>query len=631
MRRRALQTLAALLIAGLWGGWLGYRQLDGDIGALERFEAAMSDLRTVIRGERVAPDLVTIVAIDDETVRRIGRYPLPRTELARLIDQIAAQQPKAIALDLLLLDVTTPEADAALAHALGLRPTALAAAAVFADSRQAVTASDGAPLSRLPLVDRFVLPLPSFAEHAAIGVVNVATDQSGTPRAFPMLFRGSERIEMSLTLRAAALATGADPIIEPDGVRIVDRLIPTDIGHRLPLAFYGRRGTIRTLSAADSMPADAIAGRIVVIGATVTGGGDNFPTPFAPVMPGVEVMATAINHLLTGDGPRRDRTIRRVDALLAWALPMLLVGLLAWRRNAVGLIASAGVLLLWLGGNWLAFSHGVLLSAALPLAAAVPTTLLFGAWQLWSGRRRAEHFASKSALFQQFQAPALGEWLSRDPGFLLEPVRQDASIVFIDLSGFTALSETLGADAVRALLKDFHALVDNEATAHSGLVTSFLGDGAMILFGLPKPAAEDACNAVSCCAGLSRQTAAWLASLPPKIAARIGFKIGAHCGEIVASRLGGGSHQHITATGDTVNIASRLMEVAARHHADLALSDAMLRAAGPDCILLRGGDLSGPQDAPIRGRSHTLAVWLWRDRPAGEIAPGRAGLKSEKT
>ena len=98
---------------------------------------------------------------------------------------------------------------------------------------------------------------------------------------------------------------------------------------------------------------------------------------------------------------------------------------------------------------------------------------MFGALQLWSGRQRAQHFATKSALFQQFQAPALGEWLSRDPGFLLEPVRQNASIVFIDLSGFTALSETLGADAVRELLKDFHALVDNEATAHGGIVTSF--------------------------------------------------------------------------------------------------------------------------------------------------------------
>ena len=56
--------------------------------------------------------------------------------------------------------------------------------------------------------------------------------------------------------------------------------------------------------------------------------------------------------------------------------------------------------------------------------------------------------------------------------------------MFVDLSGFTSLSETLDPDATRALLKEFHALVDKEVTRCGGMITSFLGDGAMILFGL---------------------------------------------------------------------------------------------------------------------------------------------------
>ena len=80
----------------------------------------------------------------------------------------------------------------------------------------------------------------------------------------------------------------------------------------------------------------------------------------------------------------------------------------------------------------------------------------------------------------------LRKWLTRNPDFLLEPVHQDAAIVFIDLSGFTSLSETLGMDAVLGMLKDFHALVDREVLAHRGVITSFQGDGAMILFGLPE-------------------------------------------------------------------------------------------------------------------------------------------------
>jgi adenylate cyclase len=127
------------------------------------------------------------------------------------------------------------------------------------------------------------------------------------------------------------------------------------------------------------------------------------------------------------------------------------------------------------------------------------------------------------------------------------------------------------------------------------MITSFLGDGAMILFGLPAAAAEDASGAADCALGLCMSTGRWLASLPPSTASRFGFKVGAHFGVIVVSRLGGGSYQHITAAGDTVNVASRLMEVAASHGAELALSDELLQAAGRDCALFKSGVLVGPK------------------------------------
>ena len=92
---------------------------------------------------------------------------------------------------------------------------------------------------------------------------------------------------------------------------------------------------------AGEIAPDAIRNRIVVVGSTVTGGGDFFPTPFDPLMPGVEVISTAIAHLMAGDGILRDRSVRIADGIVAVVLPMVLVGLLAWRRSAVGLIAAA--------------------------------------------------------------------------------------------------------------------------------------------------------------------------------------------------------------------------------------------------------------------------------------------------
>jgi adenylate cyclase len=621
MSGRTFQTLVALALAALWALALGYGHWRGDVGLLDRAEAALTDLRTLARGERTAPDQVTIVAIDDEVAHREGSYPLARRDLAGIVSAIARLKPKVIAIDLLLIDHGPPDGDAALMRSFDTGPTVIAAAAVFAQSRQSLATAEDGPLARLPLAEKFLLPLDSFAAHAAIGVVNVTTDQSGTPRAVPMLFRSSERVEMSLPLRVAALATGMDPIIEPNQLVLGGRPIPTDIDHVLPLAYYGRRGTIRTVSAAAALDGtltpDAIEGRIVVIGTTVTGGGDVFPTPFDPVMPGVEVIATAVSHLMTGDGMLRDEGVRIADAIVALALALALVSLLTWRRSAFGLIMTAATLLAWLAANFVAFSHGVWLSAALPIAAAVPPAILFGAVQLWQNRRRAHDLGLESELFQRFQAPALREWLTRNPQFLLEPVHQNAAVVFIDLSGFTSLSEILGPEAVRELLKDFHALVDAEVNARRGIVISFMGDGAMILFGLPEPGADDAANAVLCCVNLSCRSERWLKTLPASVAARTGFKIGAHFGPSIASRLGGESFQHITATGDTVNVASRLMEVAAKNGAAIALSGELMRQAGPDHVLHRQGVLTGPRETQIRGRASPLDVWLWRDDSSG--------------
>ncbi|MFB9980066.1 CHASE2 domain-containing protein [Mesorhizobium kowhaii] len=616
MSRRALPTLIALILAGLWGAGLGFAHWRGNLWFLDRVEATMTDLRTLVRGTAKPPELITIVAIDDEAVRHEGAYPLSRATLARLVDTIARLGPKAIALDLLLVDPGAKDNDEALARSLSASASVIAAAAVYPGGEQWTTAEGEGPIAGVPNAERFLWPLKAFSDAAAVGVVNVATDKTGTPRFVPLLFRAGDRLETSFPLRVAAMAAGKDPEIAADHLSLGGRSIRTDVGHILPLTFYGPRGTIRTISAATVLEGQldprTILDRIVVIGATATGTGDVYPTPFDPILPGVEVMSTAIAHLMGGDAIVRDQYVRLADAGFAVVLPMVLVGLLAWRRNAGGLAAIAGVILIWLVVNMTAFLHHIWLSAALPMTAAIPPAILFGAAQLWLGRSRAQFFATQSQLLQRVEAPGMGEWLAKHGDFLSEPVRVDAAILFIDLSGFTGLSETLGPIATRELLNNFYALVGEEVTSCGGVVTSFMGDGAMILFGLPEPATNDAFNAARCCVGLSSRTNDWLASLPASIASRLGFKIGAHHGTIVASRLGGEGRQHIAAIGDTVNVASRLMEIAADQNAEVAVSDVMLDVAGRDCALFKSGTLKGPVETQIRGRSGSLAIWLWQ-------------------
>src|SRR3954471_19619330 len=302
MSNRRLQTLIALLLAGLWGAAIYLGQVGGHLKFLDRIESTLTDLRTLARGVKVPPDIVTIVAIDDGMVKRGGAYPPSRSDLAKIIDAIAQLGPKVIAVDLLLVDRGTADGDAALARSLAAVPTVLAAAAVFPETSQPVAADSGGPLARLPRAERFLLPLQAFADQAEVGIANVATDRSGTPNAVPTLFRTSDKIELSFPLRVAALAIGKPLTIEPNRLVFGDRSVPTDSDYALPITYYGPRRTIRTVSAASAIEGqldrEAIQDRIVVLGAAVTGQGDFFPTPFDSLMPGLEVIATAITHLV---------------------------------------------------------------------------------------------------------------------------------------------------------------------------------------------------------------------------------------------------------------------------------------------------------------------------------------------
>ncbi|MCB8822535.1 CHASE2 domain-containing protein [Microvirga rosea] len=609
-----------MIAAGLWGGALASAHWSGGIAVLDRIEAPLTDLRFLLQGPRPPPTSVVIVAIDDRTAQEVGAYPLPRTVIADILTELTRKNPKAIALDLLLVDRSLKESDEKLAAALRKIPSILAAAALFDTKAQPTFTEAGNDLLNLPRAQNLFLPLRLFADAAAVGSVNIATDRSGVPRHIPLLLNLNDQLVPSFPLRTISVVKERNPVLGDNMIEIGDTRIRTDIGYMLPLRFYGPAGTIQTVSASDVLnnrvKDDVVRDRIVVIGSTVTGGGDVFPTPFDQVLPGAEVLATAISNLAQGDALIRDRRVRIIDAMTATILPILLVLLLAWHRSTWGFAIIGTVALLWIAITVVAFTQGIWLSATLPLAAAAPPAILFGAMRLWSDRRRADDLAREGDTLKRFQPPSLAERLARDPDFLADPVHQRTAMVFIDLSGFTGLSETLNLDDMQEMLRGFHTLVDAETVRHHGLVASFMGDGAMALFGLPEPAPDDAANAVAACIGLCARMEPWLASLPGSVSSRLGFKVGAHCGDIIASRLGGDSHQHITVVGDAVNVASRLMEIAAFHHAEVALSDELLRNAGSVATLRGEGILEGPFPTAIRGRSGSIPIWLWRKSPA---------------
>src|SRR6516225_5695627 len=137
---------------------------------------------------------------------------------------------------------------------------------------------------------------------------------------------------------------------------------------------------------------------------------------------------------------------------------------------------------------------------------------------------------------------------ARSSALLRKPKCHQAAILFVDLSGFTGLTESLGPAWTRDLLVELHERIERAATAHHGFVVSYMGDGAMIVFGLPAPQPLDAACALAAIEQLHRDLSAWLGNLPPVALGKLSPRVGGHFGPVVLSRLGTADHQHIAAT-----------------------------------------------------------------------------------
>jgi len=396
----------------------------------------------------------------------------------------------------------------------------------------------------------------------------------------------------------------------PGGASVSGNVRATDIGWHLPLRFFGPRGTIRTISAQSLLVGEEpdLKGQLVLIGATATGVGDRFSTPYDPVLPGVEVMATGIANLLQGTHLIRDKTVRKTDA--AAALVLVTAGCLA--LFLLPLVTGA-MLFLGLLGGWIAvtaifFSQSYWLSVALPIAVSLPPLAGFALVRHLFDRREAKAHEKARKALGRFQAPALADSIAEDPSFLQSPRAQNAAVLFVDLAGFTAVSETLGPVATRDLLKEFHALVVDQCSCHEGVVLDFMGDGAMVAFGVPDPSQMDSARALQASFALNSKIKTWMENLPQ--AAKLqGVRIGAHCGQIVLSRLGHDQQQQIAASGDCVNVASRLLEIAREHGASIAVSSQLLSEARTAAPALPAPDKT--KVVGIRGRSQDMSVAMW--------------------
>jgi adenylate cyclase len=602
--------LAAALVLG---GALGALELNGLASPLDRIENLTLDWRFLLAGARPAPPGVVIVAIDDEALSEAGGDAPTRKMISRIVRALAAFHPQSIAIDVAFLNARDAEADAELASALRTAPAVVAAIGVFDPVDPSGGEAEPNDLALAPAASSVLWPIDAIRDTAQVGLANVSTDSSGVPRYIPMIYRTPDGVVPSFALAAASEGLQAEPVLGPDRIEIAGRVREMDLGYHMPLRFYGPEGSFQRISAAQvlrgGLDPEAVRGQVVVVGVTAAGAADSFATPFDRVAPGAEVFATAIGNLIAGDGLARTRSTRRIDAVAAVALPVAMILLMAMRRAAIGLTLASLVFVLGFGGVFLAFLNGYWLSIAAPFASALPLTVGFAAARSIFERRVGTRIAAERSTLARFQAPLLLDQILREPDFLEKPVRQDIAVMFLDLSGSTGVAEALGPEWSRDLLSAMQTLVEREVTAHGGVVINYMGDGVLAVFGLPKPQTNDPARALTAVDSLCGSMTAWLADLPPVARGRLDFRIGLHFGPAILSRLGSPSHQQITATGDTVNVASRLLEVAKQEHCRVVVSEDLFEAANATLPAESvNAQLFTPMTVSIRGRTGPLQV-----------------------
>jgi signal transduction histidine kinase len=250
-----------------------------------------------------------IVAIDDDSLARIGRWPWSREKLGQLIGRIESAKPRAIAVDVLLNDPTSPEEDNALASAIANTHAIVLAAHMDGDHWR-----DPAP--------------PFLQKHVQLGHVHTDPDFDGINRRI-LSFKatGDGRLVPALaveTLQTAGLPFNADFERHVGAVKVI-RSEPINI------RFVGDNNSFAHVPAWQVLDGSAtssqFANQIVLLGFTAEGLGDQWFTPFAQAgkkMSGVEIHANAIETLYAG------RTINEVNALWVVAGLALFLVLLWW-------------------------------------------------------------------------------------------------------------------------------------------------------------------------------------------------------------------------------------------------------------------------------------------------------------
>jgi len=605
--------------------------------------------------ERGAERLVRVVDIDDESIRRLGQWPWPRVEMAKLVESLADAKVAAIGFDVLFsetdraptdLSAAAPigGGDAAFARALASRSVILSELVTQTALAGAVPAKSGFtfigqdPTPELPHLKGALGPLPLLAKSAAgIGFVNWQADADRVVRRVPLLIVVDGQIQPSFALECLRVAQGASTYLiksaDAGGSSLGQGAGVAAIKVGDLIASTEPAGDIRAYFAASdpslSLPAwrvfepgvdlSPLAGKIVVVGASASLLSDVVATPLNPSTPGVEAQAQLIEQILDGDALLRPDWAPGAEVATTTVLSLALVvatPLLSALWSAVlGALAVACLA----GGSWLAFTHeGWLLDPITPSLSS-GAVFLAGVLALYSHKRR--QLNETRSHFGRFVSPAVVARLAERPEAVqLGGLQRTLTLMFCDIRSFTTLSEGLTAVELTAFLNEYLTPMTDAVLQQMGTVDKYMGDAIMAFWNAPLDDPAHAAHAVNAALAM-RKTLAELNRRWADRAAESGhafrqvkFGVGLNTGECCVGNLGSTRRFDYSAIGDEVNVASRLEGASKVLGVDIVASD-LTRAEAPDFAWLEVDRLV------LKGKTRPTPVYAL----AGDAATAASG------
>ncbi|TMV47793.1 adenylate/guanylate cyclase domain-containing protein [Paenibacillus mesophilus] len=511
---------------------------------------------------------IKIIKIDSKSLDAIGQFPWDRSVYAKLIDKLEQGKVKAVGLDVMIPEPSKdPKQDQALAEVMAKYKNVVLPVNFNFPAKQ--KAND------MLEYDRIEVPTAAInAPQSQLAHVNVFSDNDDKVRRLIVgLPQKDGKVIEAFSVKLANFALGDSEKVRWDENERKwyrgSKVIPVNGRNQVITQYYtSPRQEKDLLTGYDSFSfSDVLNGKIdanvfendiVLIGPYTTGLQDEYMTPMSNAikMFGVEIHANMVQSILEN---KFWSELEKPYGIFILALIILLGAYLFERyKGKTSLFLFLGLMVFYM----LVFVvANEALHTYLPIFYPLLAIILMYVWSIVSHYLAERRERSRvTGIFGRFVPKAVvDQMLATGEEVKLGGERMDISLIFVDIRGFTTLSEKLEPEQVIQFLNEYLDVCTKAIFKFNGTLDKFIGDGVMAIFGAPIRFDNHAEMAVRAALEMKKQTAMLEARLMEKLGFTVRFGVGINCGPAIVGNIGSEELRlDYTAIGDTVNLTARL-------------------------------------------------------------------------